>query len=88
MAQAKKPVPPKTTPPEVTVEDSPDVTTTKNTVEEPVIKSGFKKVKASEFRGTYKDAQFDDNGVCKNISETTLNSLLTDFPNIKLEEIK
>ncbi len=68
--------------PEVDEGTNPSVET-----EEPVVKSGFKKVKAAEFRGSYKDAQFDDDGVCQRITEKTLNELQTDFPGIELEEL-
>lgn len=53
---------------------------------EPVIKSGFMKVKAEQFRGSYKDAQFDDDGVCPRISKGTLELLQMDFPGIKIVE--
>ena len=49
----------------------------------PVVKSNFAKVQVEGFCGTYKDAKFDDEGVCERISLETLECLSKDFPGIK-----
>lgn len=64
---------------------APDAEVTEKT-EEPIIKSGFRKIKASNFRGSYQDAKFDDEGCCE-ITETTLASLKADYPGIEIEEV-
>lgn len=69
-------------------DESEDTPKSDEPAEEPFIKSGFRKVRANEFRGSYKDAQFDDNCICHRISEATIESLKTDFPGIQLEEIE
>jgi hypothetical protein len=57
--------------------------------EEPVIKSGFAKVKLENFTGgTYRDAQFDGEGVCERISRETLESLAQQFPGIKVADFE
>lgn len=54
---------------------------------EEIVKSGFRKVKVKDFRGSYADAKFDDNGVCAEISEKTLEELKAQFPGAEFEEI-
>jgi hypothetical protein len=54
---------------------------------EPFIKSGFRKVRAKQFFGSYKDVRFGDDGVCERISDATLAALQSDYPGIELEEI-
>lgn len=55
---------------------------------EPVLKSGFKKVVFPGFTGTYKDAYFDDNGVCAEISKDTLELLSKQYKDAEIEEVK
>lgn len=49
---------------------------------EGIVKSGFLKVKIRDFRGSFLDAKFDDDGVCDRISEQTLRTLASEFPGI------
>ena len=55
-------------------------------VPEPVVKSNFRKVRVKDFRGSYGDAKFDDRGVSKAISETTLNHLKKQFRGAEIEK--
>ena len=52
--------------------------------EEPIIKSGFAKVRISNFRGGYGDAHFNDDGLCERISHGTLDELLKQFPGVEI----
>jgi hypothetical protein len=49
-----------------------------------VVKSGFYKVKVDKFSGSYKDAVFDDNGICSRISVDTLLALKSQYPGAKI----
>ena len=51
-------------------------------LEQPIVKSNFLKVQIRDFRGSFLDAKFDDNGVCERISEQTLRTLASEFPGI------
>lgn len=51
---------------------------------ERVVKSNFARIQLKNFRGSYKDAQFDDDGVCARISQETLTALKTQFPGIEV----
>ena len=51
-----------------------------------IIKSGFKKVRTAQFRGSYQDTFFNDD--CEAvISEQTLAVWKSEFPNAVIEEI-
>jgi hypothetical protein len=57
---------------------------------EDVVKSGGRTVRVRQFFGSYRDAIFVEDetkqfGVCKSVSEETLNSLRIDFPNADVE---
>lgn len=52
--------------------------------EQPLVKGGFLKVRINNFRGTFKDALFDDDGVCERISEETMRTLANDFPGVEV----
>lgn len=56
--------------------------------ETPFVKSGFKKVKIKNFAaGSYKDAFFDADGFCGEISNDTLSLLSKQFPDAEIEEV-
>lgn len=55
--------------------------------DQPVVKSGGRRVKVKDFFGSYKDAQFNDDGVCSKISDATLDSLRADYPGAEIEEL-
>lgn len=52
------------------------------------LKSNFAKVQLNNFRGSYKDAFFNDDGVCSRISKDTLEALKRDFPGINVTEFQ
>lgn len=54
--------------------------------DEVMLKSNFFKIRIKNFRGTFSDAVFDDNGMCERISESTLRQLIDQFPNADFEE--
>lgn len=55
--------------------------------DEPVVKSGYKKVRVKDFRGTFGDAKFNDDCVCDAISDETLAILNKQFPGAEIEEL-
>ncbi|MBS1796993.1 MAG: hypothetical protein JSS81_24415 [Acidobacteria bacterium] len=55
--------------------------------EEPIVKSGFKKIRVKEFRGSFGRAKFDDDGICEAIDEETFNQLRKQFPGAEYEFI-
>ncbi|MBS1795780.1 MAG: hypothetical protein JSS81_18135 [Acidobacteria bacterium] len=53
--------------------------------EEPIVKSGCKKIKVKDFRGSFGRAKFDDDGICEAIDEETFNQLRKQFPGAEYE---
>lgn len=51
-----------------------------------LVKRGFARVRIPEFRGSFEDAVFDDNGVCERINEATFASLIRQFPGAQVAE--
>ena len=55
-------------------------------VDDQLIKTGFRKIRVAEFRGSYRDAHFDDDGEAE-LSDTTYDAFRSEFPGAVVEEL-
>lgn len=67
--------------------DSSKDNTPETSPEEPIVKSGARKIRIKELFGTYKDTHFDDEGICQNMSDETFEQLKKDFPEEVIETL-
>lgn len=68
------------------IADAPDSgADTKSDDDEEVVKSNFVKIRVKDFRGSFGNAFFDDNGVCEHCDAATAKALQEHFPGAEVE---
>lgn len=54
--------------------------------DDPLVKTGFRKIRVAEFRGSYRDTWFSDDGEAE-ISAATYDAFRAEFPGAVVEDI-